>query len=61
MDEPEGSEVENGDVNTDSFELLDLFLEVSVLGMVLLVFGTCSDTLGQLHPGLGYLYGLVDL
>jgi len=49
-----GSEKKNGGVNTDGLEFLDLFLEVSVLCMVLLVFRTCSDALGQLHFGFGY-------
>ena len=36
-------------MDTDSFKFLDLFLEVSVLCVVLLVFSTSSDALGQLH------------
>lgn len=48
-------------MDTNSFELLDLFLQVSVLGMVLLVFSTRSDALGQLHFGFGDWDGFVDL
>ena len=47
--------------NTYCFEFLDLFLEVSVLCMVLLVLSTCSDALGQLHFGFGYWDGFVNL
>ena len=47
--EPKGSGTEDRGVNTNSFEFFDLFLEVSVLCMVLLVFSTSSDALGQLH------------
>lgn len=50
-----------GVVDTYCFELLDLFLEVSVLGMVLLVLGTRSDALGQLHFWSEYWDGLASL
>lgn len=47
--------------DTNGFELFDLFLEVSVLRMVLLVFSTCGDALGQLHFGLGYWGGFLGV
>ena len=47
--------------DTNGFEFLDLFFEVSVLCMVLLVFSTCSDALGQLHFGFGYQGDFVGL
>ena len=49
------------DAKTNCFEFLDFFLEVSVLCMVLLVFGTCGDALGQLHFWFGDLRGFVTL
>ena len=48
-------------MKTNGFKFLDLLLEVSVLGMVLLVLSTCSDALGQLHFGFGCWDGFVDL
>jgi len=48
-------------MNTDGFKFLDLFLKVSVLCMVLLVFSTSSDALGQLHFGFECWDRLVDL
>ena len=39
-------------METYGFKFLDLFLKVSILGVILLAFSTSSDVLGQLLLGL---------